>query len=170
MGAWSRFERRWLRVILEAMFPSGVSERAPLGAADIPLDAYFDDLERQLTPRVHLGVRAAIWFLWWIPVFFGHWRPFGALNEEGREAVLERLREHPNYYFRELALLLKTVGSFGVLGTPEAQRMIGHPRPDATQPSWRRAASAQAAAPRAALGDQGVAIMARGGEPRGRVA
>ena len=38
------FERRWLHAVFEAILPSGAHPTLTLGARDVPMDAFIDDL------------------------------------------------------------------------------------------------------------------------------
>src|SRR4051812_48368100 len=116
------FERRWFAVVFDTILPSGVSDRLPLGARDVPLDRFVDDLFASAPTRMLAGFRLALWVAWLAPLFvLRRARLFGGLSRGERLAVLERLRRSDVYAIRELPNLLKTAACLGWAGMPEVQ-------------------------------------------------
>ena len=132
-----RFERRWLVRIFETLLPSGVDPRLPIGAADVPMGSFIDDLLRHAPLLAVMGLRAGLWMLMLAPpVAIGRWRSFLGLETGVRLAVLERMRRSRHYLVREVALLFKIIGCLGFCGLPAVQRSLGIFPTDETPPSW----------------------------------
>lgn len=124
------FERRWLLTILAAMYPSGADERLPVGAADVPVRSFLDDLWRHAPTETLLGVRLATWVIAWSPLFtIGRPTTFARLKDVDRVRVLERLAGSRVYAIRELAEMLKMMGAFPYAGHDAVQRAVGLPAP-----------------------------------------
>ncbi len=124
------FERRWLLTILAAMYPSGADERLPVGAADVPVRSFLDELWRYAPTETLLGVRLATWVISWSPLFtIGRPTTFARLREADRVRVLSRLASSRLYAIRELAEMLKMMGAFPYAGHEAVQRAVGLPAP-----------------------------------------
>ncbi len=133
------FERRWLLALFDVLIPSGASPELPLGARDVGLEGYVDELVRYAPLRVVWGVRACLWLLVFCPLFvIGRWRSFFGLAPEEQLAVLERLRQSPSYLVREMPLLFKMLGCLGYGGHPEIHAALGIEPRDREPPSWAR--------------------------------
>lgn len=135
----TRFERRWLLTVVDAILPSGTSARLPVGARDVPMDGYFDDLLRRAPGKVRFGLRVTLWAIWLAPLFvLGKLRTFGGLGEDDRIALLHKLRRSNRYLIREAPILFKTMACLGYGGHPEVQRRVGIDQVDETPPRWAR--------------------------------
>lgn len=139
MGLW-RSERRWLGVLFDAILPSGADERLPLGAADLPMQRFVDELFRTAPGQFLLGLRLAIWLVYWTPLLW-KLRSFGGLSRPERVAHLERLSSSRLYAFRELPTMLKMVASFAYGAFPEVQTRVGLPPTEDGLPEWAREAA-----------------------------
>ena len=133
------FERRWFLTLCDAVLPSGAHDRIAIGAADVPLDRFVDDVFARAPFQMRLGIRAATWVLTWLPLFWRlELRPFGRLSRADQVALLDGLAGSRLYVVREIPNLIKIVACMGWAGTPEVQRQLGVPAPDAGPPAWAR--------------------------------
>jgi hypothetical protein len=152
-GNWWRLtnrERRWLLVVLEAAIPSGVDPRIPIGAADVPLGRFVDDLLDAAPLKFVFGLRACLWLVLLAPPFaLRRWATFLGLAPAERYALFDRLRESPLYVVREAPVVFKTVGCLGYCGLPHVQRRLGISPTDASPPPWARPDDAAVQEPRA---------------------
>lgn len=131
------FERRWLLEVFTTILPSGQGAVLPLGARDVPLAGFVDDLLRYAPLRVALGLRLCLWFLVACPLFvIGKARTFLALSDSDRLAVLGKLRASPVYVVREIPLLFKMVGCLGFCGMPVVQERLSIEPRDQSLPPW----------------------------------
>ena len=115
------FERRWADTVARSFVPRGA-----LGGAVDDLDAgalFADDLAASpWMPAA--GIRIALWLVWLSPLF-RRGRTFGALDEEEREAALERLLESRSDTVRLLLMFLKLICVSLILGDLRALRRLG---------------------------------------------
>jgi hypothetical protein len=132
-----RFERRWLVRVFETLLPSGADPRLPVGAADVPMGRFVDDLAARAPLAFLCGLRAGLWLLMLAPPFvLRRPRSFLGLAPDDRLALLERLRQSRVYLVRELALLFKIVACLGFCGLGPVQRRLGIHPTDTTAPGW----------------------------------
>lgn len=137
--SWWAFERRWLAAIWETILPSGTRGGLALGASDVPLDRFLDELLACAPTRVGVGARVCVWLLTFAPLFvIGKPALFSSLEPEERLAVLEELRASDLYLVRELPTLFKMLGALGFAGMPEVQRELGLGVRDPEPPDWAR--------------------------------
>lgn len=135
--SWWSFERRWLAVIWQTLLPSGTPGGLALGARDVPMDRFLDELLACAPRRVTLGARLCVWLLTFCPLFvIGRPRTFPALAEEERRAVLAMLGQSDVYLVRELPTLFKTLGALGFAGLPAVQAEMGLAVRDSSAPDW----------------------------------
>jgi len=133
------YELRCLAAVFEAVLPSGASETMPLGAADVAMGRFVEDLFRHAPGHFRLGLRACLWFLTLAPPFvLGRFATFVGLPREDRLRLLERLGQSSVYVVREMPLLFKTVACLGFCGLPEVQSPIGISPVDSLPPEWAR--------------------------------
>jgi hypothetical protein len=131
------FERRWLLEVFDTLLPSGVGRTLPIGARDVPLAGYVDELVRFAPLDVVVGVRLCLWFLLLCPLFvIGRWSTFFGLEQDERIEVLDTLKKSPSYVVREIPLLFKMLGCLGFCGVPEVQAHIGVTPRDSSPPDW----------------------------------
>lgn len=135
---WWSFERRWLAAIWATILPSGTPGGLALGASDVPLDRFLDQLIALAPARVSFGARACVWLLTFCPLLvLGRFALFPSLDAEARLALLDKLRASDVYLVRELPILFKMLGALGYAGLPEVQRQMGIPLDDDTpRPDW----------------------------------
>lgn len=133
------FERRWMVSIFEAVVPSGATDAVSLGAADLPMGRYADELVRYAPPRVAFGYRAAAWLIVLFgPLLTGSPARFTKLDPARRAQVLERMERSTVYLVRELPTLYKMLSVLGYCGAPQVQQQLGITRIDDTPPEWMR--------------------------------
>ena len=128
------FERRWLRALCEAMLPSGVRQDLP-GAADVPLERFFDEFTTTVPFEAALGVRAFTWLLTLAPLGW-KLRTFGGLRPADQVRLLEAMETSRFYAVREIPGLLKLVACLAWASQPTVQRALGVTRPDEAPPPW----------------------------------
>jgi hypothetical protein len=132
-----RFERRWLVRVFEVLLPRGADPRIPLGAADVPMGRFVDDLLADSSLEFVAGLRLCLWMMMLAPlVVLRRLRTFLGIDPAQQAAVLERLRTSDVYVFREVPMLLKTIACLGFFGLPQVQGAIGLNPIDTTPPSW----------------------------------
>ena len=132
-----RRKRRWVVRLFETVLPRPEEGPLALGAADLPLGAFVDDLVTHAPLSAVLGLRLALWLVMLAPPFaLGRWRTFLGLDPAERLALLERLRRSDRYLVRESALMWKLLGCLGFCGLPEVQRRLGIHPVDQTPPAW----------------------------------
>ncbi len=129
------FETRWLVALWAAMFPPHPA--FPAGLSGAALAPFVPALWAVAPAETRLGLRLAVWALWWGAVLHGG-RPFGALSPSAQLAFLDALDRSPLYVLRELPQLLKLTGALGWAGLPGAQAALGVPAPDPAPPAWVR--------------------------------
>jgi hypothetical protein len=136
-----RAERRFLVRIFEVLLPSRSDARLALGARDVPMGSFVDDLLRSAPLKSVLGIRLSLWVILLSPLFFGHFRWFLSLREAAQIALLERLKHNDGYVLREAVFLLKTISSLGYCGLPHVQSTLGIAPVDRKLPQWAHATS-----------------------------
>ncbi len=133
------FERRWLAAVFETILPSSADARLAIGAADVPMMRFVDDLWRVSSWRLRAAVRLALWVVALSPmVALGRARTFARLGPGERLACLRRLASSRVYLVRELPIVLKGIACLGYCGLPEVQKTIGIHGVDAEPPAWAR--------------------------------
>jgi hypothetical protein len=133
-----RFERRALARVFEAILPSGAHPRMPLGARDLPVGRFVDDLLASASLLTVFGLRAALWLLLAAPLLRLPPRSFRGLPAGERVALLDRLRRSDRYLVRQAVTLLKLMACLAVCGLHPVQRRLGIHPTDATPPPWAR--------------------------------
>ncbi len=142
----TRGERRRLLVVFDAILPAGADPRLPLGARDLPLERFLQDLGQRAPTRALLGLRLVLWLVWLGPLpILGRPRTFAGLGEDQRVALLDALARSRSYVLREAPMLLKTLACLGYCGHPDVHAAIGLTSRDATPPAWAAAEGPQRA-------------------------
>jgi hypothetical protein len=132
-----RFERRWLVRVFEELLPKDADARLPIGAADVPMGRFVDDLLAYAPLEFVTGLRLCLWMVMLAPViFFRRARTFLSLGPADKTAVLDRLRGSDRYVLREAPILLKTIACLGFCGLPPVQQALGIDPIDTSPPSW----------------------------------
>jgi hypothetical protein len=132
------FERRWMLAVLDAILPSGAHPRLVLGARDVPMQRFVDDLLLRAPALAAIGLRASLWVVTLAPLARGRPRLFGSLAAEERVALLEALGRSQIHLLREVPVLLKTLACLGYCGVPEVQRQVGIAPAPSAPPRWTR--------------------------------
>ena len=130
-------EQRWLRGIVQAMFPAGESEVLPYGPYDLDFPAFVTHLLGQVSLKVKLGLRLSVWMIHFSPLVmvFG-FRTFSSLAPSAQQDVLYRLSHSPVFIVRELPNLIKLVVCLGYFGHPTIQKSMGFSECDPLPPRW----------------------------------
>lgn len=135
--SWWSFERRWLAVIWQTLLPSGTPGGLALGARDVPLDRFLDELIAFAPRRVTLGARLCVWLLTLCPLFvIGRFALLSGLDDDERLAVLQKLAASDVYLVRELPTLFKMLGALDFAGLPAVQAEVGIAVRDEAPPDW----------------------------------
>jgi len=132
------FERRWLLAVLDAILPSGAHPRLVLGARDLPLARFADDLLLRAPALAVIGLRASLWVVTLAPLARGRMRLFGSLAPDAQLELLEALGRSRIHLLREVPVLLKTLACLGYCGLPEVQRQVGIEPVSSVPPRWAR--------------------------------
>jgi hypothetical protein len=126
----TRFERRWAHAALDAMFPRNAHPKLPLGAADLDVDGYLDDLAEAWPLFAFLGLRAAFALISFARiVVLRTFRSYHRLTLEQRVRVLDAMYASSNYIVRGAVVLVKATGGI-FYGSEDAVRLAlapGHP-------------------------------------------
>jgi len=123
MAGWTRFEKRWRDILLGAMLPRG--DDRP-GVRDLDLREFWILFERHAPPLVRIGLRAATWFLTFLPLFSrGCRRPFFRLDPDSRDRFLNAASSSRFYIVRQLVMTVKTFAAFAYFCDPEVRRRYG---------------------------------------------
>ncbi|WP_394820825.1 hypothetical protein [Pendulispora albinea] len=118
-------EMRWAHAAFGAIFPSGSSERLPLGICDLDLESYLAETRSRVPFRSALGLRLAIWLVALAPLFVLHrFATIASLDESSRATVIRNLLTSPIYVVRQLVMLLKAVGAVLYAGAPAVREAI----------------------------------------------
>jgi hypothetical protein len=136
-----RFERRWLLRIFETVIPGESNPDLPVGAEQVPLGRFIDDLLEHAPLKFVAGLRACVWMVMLAPPFvLRRSASFLQLKPSERLLLLEQLGASESYLLREVPLLFRTVGCLGFCGLGPVQRRLGINPTDTTPPSWASAA------------------------------
>ncbi|MBK7581876.1 MAG: hypothetical protein IPI67_16915 [Myxococcales bacterium] len=136
---WFGFERRWLAELWATLLPSGTSGGLSIGARDVDLGRFLDELLTHAPARVTLGARVCLWLLVLCPLFvIRRFVLFPSLSDDERLKVLEKLRSSDVYLVRELPLLFKMLGALGFAGLPAVQAALSIDVRDESPPTWAR--------------------------------
>src|SRR5262245_17385409 len=123
-----RFERRWMKALLEAFalpHQKGLSPQP--GEVDYLSTA--ETMMRSSTTWASFGIRAALWLIAWSPFWlYGKVQSISALSLRERSDLLRGLLCHPRFAVRELAGLLKIVACFALLGTASVRARANYDR------------------------------------------
>lgn len=131
-------ERRWLGTVFDTILPADADERLEMGARDVPMEQFADDLALYAPTHFNAGLRASLWLLvLLLPlVVLGRLATFSGLAPDERLELLERLGRSDVYLLRELPTLFKTIACLGFCGLPEVQQSIGIAPTDDEPPPW----------------------------------
>ncbi|WP_394838555.1 hypothetical protein LVJ94_16780 [Pendulispora rubella] len=125
MRTLTRMEMRWAYAVFGAIFPSGASERLPLGICDLDLETYLTQIRSRAPYRSALGLRVAIWVIALAPMFVLYRAcTIMSLDTASRETLLKKMLASPVYVVRQLVMLLKAVGAVLYAGTPSVNQAI----------------------------------------------
>ncbi len=129
----SKMEVRWAIELFSSTFPA--TREAPLGAAGVPMGAFYRDQIQACPPSVAMAYRLSVAALWWMgPLVLGRFGSFRRLSLEERERCLMKLYASPVYAIRQTVTLLKVIAGTGYLGFPDVQRQFGVMHEGATGP------------------------------------
>ncbi|WP_394849102.1 hypothetical protein LZC95_16840 [Pendulispora brunnea] len=125
MRTLTRMEMRWAYAAFGAIFPSGASQRIPLGICDLDLETYLTQIRSRVPYRSALGLRVAIWVIALAPMFvLCRACTIMSLDSASRETLLRKMLASPVYVVRQLVMLLKAVGAVLYAGTPAVNQAI----------------------------------------------
>lgn len=119
------FERRWARVLFQALYPQGAHPLFAHGLSAPEADRVLDEALAHWPLPGLLALRAAIWVLTLSPLFVvGRARTLGGLPAEERTRVLARLYESPIYLVRNFVVLAKTLAGIHYIGQPAVRSLV----------------------------------------------
>lgn len=108
----TRFELAEAQAAFESIYSRREGARVNFAYVLTDLAARFDELFSCVPLRVVLGVRAAIWLAAVAPLFvLGRRVTLARLPAPDRERVVAALLASPNYFVRQLCMLLKAFGA-----------------------------------------------------------
>jgi hypothetical protein len=88
--------------------------------------SFLDGYIGRAPARAALGIRAMVWAILWLPIFFvGVPRSADALSPETRARYLQAWSGSRNYYVREGFYLLKAVALMGWGASPVVRERLG---------------------------------------------
>jgi len=124
-------EKTWAEAALEAIIPPG-GDVTPLSANDTKSIAVLEDMVMWLSGMNAVGLRAAVWFFEFGGATFGGvglCKRFSRLPLGDREAAMVKLNHSNFFFFRQMALLMKTVACFGFGADDRVRAALGMDRP-----------------------------------------
>ena len=127
----TRFEQRWARAALEAMYPSGACAALAVGIGALDIEGFLGHARSRAPAEAAFGLRLAIWIVALAPLFvLGRARTIAAIPQADREEVLRALLRSPIYFVRQLVVFLKAMGGLLYGGAAPIRAMIlGGTRP-----------------------------------------
>lgn len=124
-GPLSRWELATLCAAFAGLFPRNAHEAIPLCADDVDAEPALQSLLAVAPARAVWGVRAAIVLCALAPlVVLGRFRTLTGLEPEARTLVMATLLASPFYPVRQLAMLVKMMGSFVFARAPEVRAVM----------------------------------------------
>jgi hypothetical protein len=127
----SSAEKTWAEAALEAIIPPG-GDVTPLSANDTKSIAVLEDMVMWLSGMNAVGLRAAVWFFEFGGATFGGvglCKRFSRLPLPDREAAMVKLNHSRFFFFRQMALLMKTMACFGFGADSRVRTALGMDRP-----------------------------------------
>lgn len=120
------FERRWTRLVCDAIAPGGIHADIPEGAGALGADTTLEDVYRASSFLGGIGFRGGLWLIWLLPpLVLGKLTTFGGLDADEREVYLQRLYTHPVYILRQLTFLMKLIACTGYFRNDRVRRAFG---------------------------------------------
>lgn len=126
-------ERRIAAATFEAILPSNSTENLALGAADVDMDGFIDDVIETYPPNLAFGIKALLHLLNITALIRTGWS-YAALPLEKRQTHFERWYGSRIYVMRQAATTIKTLAALGFLGFPEVQAELGYIKNRAVSP------------------------------------
>ncbi|MBI5524984.1 MAG: hypothetical protein HY897_01475 [Deltaproteobacteria bacterium] len=134
MVGWAPFEMRWRDALLGAMLP-GDGDRP--GFDDIDLREFWAIYDTHAPPLVRIGLRAATWFLTFLPLFVsGCRKPFFRLDADRRDRFLRAASSSRFYLVRQLMMTVKTFAAFGYFSNGVVRGLFGIPSGTPGPTTW----------------------------------
>lgn len=130
----SPLERRIAHAIFAAVFPSGRYGDLTLGASDVDMDTFIDDVIATYPPDMSIGIKALLHLIDW-GAYLTTASSITALPRDEAAKVFNRFYESRIYLLRQAATTLKTLGALGYLGFPEVQAQLGYVKKRAVPPA-----------------------------------
>ena len=127
----SSAEKTWAEAALEAVIPPG-GDVSPLSANDTNSVVVLEDMVMWLTPMNALGLRFAIWFFEFCGATcggVGWFKRYSRLPLAARERAMIKLHHSNFFFFRQMALLMKTMACFGFGADGRVRAALGMDRP-----------------------------------------
>lgn len=125
LGPLSQWELTCIRAAFSGLFPRDAHSDLPLCADDVEVGPALQSLLAVAPARAVWGVRAAIVLCALAPIFLlGRLRTLGGVDAEARTLVMERLLASSFYPVRQLAMLVKMMGSFIFARAPQVREAM----------------------------------------------
>ncbi len=120
----ARFTRRWRRALLDAAIPAPPGTALPPMSA-LDLDPFWRRFDATAPTHLKLGLAAATWILGLLLPLCLHLRPFVALPEDRRGALLARAAR--GRLTGALVEVIKVVACLAFFHDPAVQRTVRGP-------------------------------------------
>lgn len=114
----TKLERRWRDALMASIIPA--PGRGLPALSELELDRFWARFDETAPPHLRLGVRAAsVGIGGVLPWLLGYFRTLPALDDDQRDAVLQRALRLP--LFADLAKVAKIVASLAYFADPAVQ-------------------------------------------------
>ena len=114
----TKLERRWRDALMASSIPA--PGRGLPALSELELDRFWARFDETAPPHLRLGVRAAsVGIGGVLPWLLGYFRTLPALDDDQRDAVLQRALRLP--LFADLAKVAKIVASLAYFADPAVQ-------------------------------------------------
>lgn len=125
LGPLSQWELTCICAAFSGLFPRDAHIDLPLCADDLDVEPALQSLLAAAPARAVWGVRAAIVLCALAPLFvLGRLRTLTGVDAEARTLVMERLLASSIYPVRQLAMLVKMMGSFIFARAPQVREAM----------------------------------------------
>lgn len=125
LGPLSRWELEYICAAFSGLFPRNAHEAIPLCAEDVDAEPALQSLLAAAPARAVWGVRAAIVLCALAPLFvLGRFRTLTGVEPAARTLVMATLLASSFYPVRQLALLVKMMGSFVFGRVPQVRAVM----------------------------------------------
>jgi hypothetical protein len=115
------------RTVLDALLPSGVDPRLPVGVMETGFDTFLVESEAEIAPQLRRAFKAGLFAAAWVaPLLIRRRPPLGRLPAHDRERALEAMETSNVVVLRQLMRVLKTVVALHYGALPAVRKAIGY--------------------------------------------